>query len=722
MANFVITDPDTGRTIRLTGDSPPTETELEKIFAEQPTAITPGPGITLEIEAPTQEIPKGPPGFLETLKGEAELAGTIVSGAILEPLAGAAGIVQSLNPFADPGAGARAIQTVRNLSFKPGEAGLQVAKSIGEIALQITPDTVKEFAGFVGNKFSEFQEATFQRYGPIAGTAVAIAPTAILEVIPGFFALKKARNLRTTIADEVIEQADDLARNAGEISLKTEIAPEGKSYQNIANDIQKEKTKNLIDQIRPDAEILESAKNLGVDLNPSHYSTNRAFIEMEQGLKSKPGSTLSTIEEQAILDTGRAADDLIVELGGQTDKSLLDARIKENIDKNIKDLSNQSEKAYGAVNKAVPRPTKANIGTSKSYMENRLEELGGNLNLLTGAEKQLLRLTKAKGKAVPTYGAIDQLRRNVGDAIGKKSGPFKDDDRQILDQLYGVLSDDQQGMADVFGVGSQYAQGRKLVFTQKELQKQAIQLFGRDIEGSILPQLGQVATSIVTKGDVSKLKKLMKALPPEFRQEAAATLLNDFFAFGSRAEVPLGQGVIRSFEALNRNVTAKNELFKHLPKGARKRFDDIGRVATGIFKAKALENKSRTANAILAALDDGSLIQRIIGTKAGKVALEAPGAMVGLPFGASTVIGFFADFVSNIKGPASKAADSFLTSPAFKKSLEAAALGRDKAAEAVKQTKVFKNWLKNQTPDIKTEIAAIGFVPWLTQQRTIEEQ
>jgi len=36
MATFQITDPNTGRSIRLTGDSPPTEQELEQIFSTLP--------------------------------------------------------------------------------------------------------------------------------------------------------------------------------------------------------------------------------------------------------------------------------------------------------------------------------------------------------------------------------------------------------------------------------------------------------------------------------------------------------------------------------------------------------------------------------------------------------------------------------------------------------------------------------------------------------------
>ena len=36
MPTFKVTDPNTGRVVRLTGDSPPTEQELEQIFSQLP--------------------------------------------------------------------------------------------------------------------------------------------------------------------------------------------------------------------------------------------------------------------------------------------------------------------------------------------------------------------------------------------------------------------------------------------------------------------------------------------------------------------------------------------------------------------------------------------------------------------------------------------------------------------------------------------------------------
>lgn len=647
---------------------------------------------------------KEEPGFLRTLQGEAELTATILSGAVLEPFAGAAGIVQALNPFADKDAGRQAVEAVRGLAFTPGPEGVAVAKSIGQIIKDITPDAVEEFIKFTGEKFKEFQEAAFQKYGPVAGTAVAIAPAAVLEAIPGFAAIKKARNIRVTAADEAIEEVADQVRASGEQTIKAGLPPEAKDFTDLAEDINNQNTSNLIGEIRPDPEILQSAKNLGVDLNPSHYSTNQKFIEMEQALKSNPQSDLSLIEQQAILKTGQEADNFIKELGGDVDKSLLDENVRNEISETVAKLEKDASIAYNKVNEVIPKEIKVNPEASKLYIQKRLTDLGGDKALLNSSEKEILRLSKMKNN--PTYGALDQVRRNVGEAQSKQSGPFRNDEEAILKQVYGALSEDQQGIADALNVGADYAAGRKLVSTRKDLEAEALKLFGRDMRGSLIPKI-KAAAAKLEKGDVSTFRNLMNDLPPGKRQEAAATMLNEFFTSGSRKGRAIGGGFASAFEALNRSPGAKKIIFDNLPPGAQKKFDDLGRVATGLFKAKAFENVSRTGRSIIAAFQDGSIPSALINSEKSRIGARfVPGGSLGLDI-AQTLVR---------KGNEEKVnrAIEFLSSPEFKKSIEAAALGRDAIADAVETTSKFKNWLTAQPPAIKGEIAAIGFIPWLT--------
>lgn len=98
MPKYSVKDPDSGVTLTLEGDSPPTEQELEQVFAEygkkqktltQPEPITPQKGSWFERQAPlkgaSQEIGKLPGKFLETLGTVAEVAGPSIESAIGDP-------------------------------------------------------------------------------------------------------------------------------------------------------------------------------------------------------------------------------------------------------------------------------------------------------------------------------------------------------------------------------------------------------------------------------------------------------------------------------------------------------------------------------------------------------------------------------------------------------------------------------------------------------------
>jgi len=688
------------------------DTAIEPVAPVEPAPAVSGGEVLFELEPE----PEREPSITEQLVvGVPDLALTVVSGMVAEVAAGLSGIIAT-TPFFDEGAGAETVEFVRDLAFKPGKAGQAVAKNIGEVVESLTPDFIIALGNTVKEGFKEQQEEIFQKYGAAAATAFGLVPPVVLQGTSGYLVIKQMRKVATTRADEAIQQTEDALREKGTTTFRTDIQPEDKTIKQIVDDFDKRNKEDLIADIQPDAEILQSAKDLGVDLNPSHYSNNLAFVQVEQGLKSKPGSQLGKVEREAIEKLGDEADKLIIDMGGAVEKGLLDQSIKNRFEKTIAKLDKTASEDYAKINAKIPKSVPVVPGTSRIYIEGRLEDLGGDASLLSKSEKQLagiLGLPKKPPKPgveevelpTPSYGALDQVRRNVGTAIEKKTGPYKDDEEFILDQVYGSLINDQQGVADAFGVGPLLQKGRKVVKLNKELQKKSLALFGREINGSLIPKLSTAAKSI-TKGDISQFNKLMKALPPSQRQAASATMLNDFFAMNVRGGKPLGGGFVGAFDALNRNPGIKKIIFDQLPKEALKRFDDIGRVTTGLFRAKALQNNSGTANAILANLDNGAIANKLLKSRR----LFSPFSIRG------RVLGFTAGVLKRNLPPKTEIANELLSSPAFRKSVEDAALGKAVSAEKITDSKVFKDWQKFQSPPDQKQIAAIGFIPWLLQE------
>ncbi len=313
-----------------------------------------------------------------------------------------------------------------------------------------------------------------------------------------------------------------------------------------------------------------------------------------------------------------------------------------------------------------------------------------------------------------TYAALDRVRRDIGDGFNKRSGPFKDDNNLTLREVYGVLSDTQNGVAEAFGIGELYANARNLIVKRKGVEDAAVELFGRNLTGSLVPKMRQ-AGAAVTKGDVAPLNKLIGALPEARRAEVAATILGDVFAGGSRQGGALGTGFVNGFAALNRNAVAKTALFKHLPPATRQTFDDIGRVMTGIVRAnaKSLANPSGSAGPIIAALESGNMATKLYAagtTVAGETALTT---ISGIPGLATTL----RVITRQGKTPQIVKADKFLTSQPFKDAMQAAIRGDTARANNIAQNSPqFKAWATTLDENTAANIANTGFIGWLSGQ------
>lgn len=150
------------------------------------------------------------PSAVDNIIGGVETLASMGSGIIAEPLAGLAGIAQSINPFAKEGAGAQAVSDVRDsLTYKPrGEASKGQLKSIGE-TLAPVGEALSETEKFLGDN-------TLRITGSPALAAIAhTLPSAALELI----GVKGARNVtaikspsKSLIKKTLIEAAPDVKK------------------------------------------------------------------------------------------------------------------------------------------------------------------------------------------------------------------------------------------------------------------------------------------------------------------------------------------------------------------------------------------------------------------------------------------------------------------------------------------------------------------------------
>lgn len=691
------------------------------VLDQQPSGGLPE-GFVLDQQPPvTQQPPVEAGGMVSAIAEPAMAIGTAIPATIA---AGLGGAVQAINPFAAEGAGAKTIEEIqKGMTYQPRtKAGEEGLKTVGELIKRGVDLVNYPISGLgalvelvsgqgIDQAAETLKQVQTQGPGKTAGQRV-LEETGSPEA--------------ATVVETAISGAGELigAKGAGKAvkvptkptaKIKQKFVPDEKfkaqRYESILKNLKEGKKKEAVIDAMPDKEIMKAADELGIDLNPDHYSSNQVFRETIQSLKNRPESGIRAKETKAIEDLGNRADDLIADLGGKTDKTLLDANVRNDFNANIHNLEKQADNAYKAVNDVIPKTVKVKPKASREYIDQTLKDVGGNTNVLTSAERALLQLRKKN----PTYAELDRIRRDVGNGFRKKSGPYKDDDAGTLKQVYKALSKDQEGVANTFGMVDEYRTARKLVSTRKELEDHAVKLFGRDVGGSLIPKITQAGTAL-TKGDTSKFRSLMQSLPEARRGEVAATMLNDLFTQGARVKDKLGGGFVKAYDGLNRNRGAKQMLFDQLPEGAMRRFDLIGTVSKGIYRSKALENTSRTARDLVSAMDDGGLFGKVYDVGKRVTIAEGVTTGVGLPgVGAAGVIGAA---LAKGRTKASKAADDFVTSQRFKQAIQqSAAKGNPELADKIlKGSPQYQAWKKQLNKKQAAQLGSLGFIAYVTQR------
>jgi len=264
------------------------------------------------------------------------------------------------------------------------------------------------------------------------------------------------------------------------------------------------------------------------------------------------------------------------------------------------------------------------------------------------------------------------------------------------------LAPDQQKVASLINPegGAFIKAGSDLVVKRKAMEEALADTIGKKLQKDLVPEVSG-AFKALSRGNIEQFTRTINSIPKEFRQRAVATALHDMFTAGGRSKGGnIGQGFVDFYKGLNRNATAKRALFKELPASAEKRSDMIFNVANGIYRAKAFENKSGTARAMLASMDkDLGLIKKVY-------------AATKLLVGQTPGIRLFDDILPDIT-PATKKADKFLASSQFARALQEAARGNVERANQTIKSKAFTEFVKVLDAGTKQDIARNGFMNWL---------
>jgi hypothetical protein len=442
--------------------------QQQQTFDDVPTAAT----------AP-QTAPSQQPGLIqrvgETIApfiGAAEATGALLSGAAVEPLAGAAGLIQTFNPLAPEGAGARTVEAVRTLAPTPQTAG-------GQASLQRLATDIEPFASTVQAAEQGLGQAGFELAGPVGGAAGETAITAAETLLGGIVARGAGRLRRTIKARPNAEQQQLL--QAGE-TLKTPV---------LTSDV-----------LPPNTFAGKSLQQIGEKLGPLGTGGRRAAQQ-------------------------RARSDIVVELADEFDASL-DAPFETDIIKSLK--SKQAAELQAAAiqrNRAVDSLSPlGDVPVSRSIkaIDNQIaaqNRLGAKAD-----QSQIDNLNNIKESIQnKDFSVLKDVRQEV---ISDLKAIARGEDRRAAAALQNVKSSIDKDMVAFARTNSPEAakdwlrSNRKFAF---ELSKARNTELKRLIEsGEITPER---VGPILKGGKLSELQRLNKSLTSKGQRSAQAAIMRN---------------------------------------------------------------------------------------------------------------------------------------------------------------------------------------------------
>lgn len=318
----------------------------------------------------------------------------------------------------------------------------------------------------------------------------------------------------------------------------------------------------LAEIAKVDPEARAAAERLGLDL-PTDILGDNAQLQRVTGLtRSQIGSDAETAWRKTYDAASDRAYEAMDELNAVTDISQLSANVFNRLETANKGLETQADALRKEVTAAIDDSGRVDATNIRSYLEDQIRKLGGGkegLNQLSAEEKKLWAMVS---KGNPTYAALDSQRNEIGQALGKGTGPWVNSSERRLNDIYAKLADDQMGFIES-SAGKEIADKQRAANTLfKQMydgRKQMQEIFGRDLSKSIAPLI----TTAITqggKGSMEAINKLLKNIPEDMR---GTVLTSGLFQTSTTAK---GGFSFTNFANTYSNLRKNNLVFKEFAK------------------------------------------------------------------------------------------------------------------------------------------------------------
>lgn len=691
--------------------------------------------------APTQQVsntlssPLASP--VSSAIGAGETLAQIGSGLASSAVGGLAG----LGTLATGGSVEDATKRIQDIqqagTYQPRTAiGQQTAANTGSV---MSSDWNPLNIGRVLNEKLGGSEALAQAGQPALATALSIGadvagPAGLAKVAGlGIDAAKAVRSsLKSDVApSESVWKAPDINSNISKESDTAQLTKKEDVIKAINNG-DEEALKNMIDA---DPKFFTALDEMGISQEPlvSYSSRNPTIRAIEQGFAGRIGSEADVAHKNFMTELSNHAENLIEQYGGTKNTADLSQRFRNESINTIDEMGKQADDLYAKIGESVDRSAPADNSNISSYFDKQINENNGIKNL-SPIERRVYALTQTKNKGMttqvlgsnglvrkisqeqlPTYSNLDTARKQVGQAIYQKSGPFKDGEVGMLKQLYANLSKDTESFADANGAGDLSVAAKALVSQRKRLENNLKVVMGKNLAGDLMPSV-DTATKGLVGGNVEKFNRTIDSIPDAYKQEVVASALGGIFKGSGSGQSALGTNqFVKRWGSMDE--TQKNAIFKHLPPKARVDVENLYTVSKGIDTA--LKDKIPTGRVLQDFPNDSiGFFRKLAGGTASVAAnLATRSASGGLVSAGDSV----KNLILRSTNRADAAAD-LLASPKLKaairdhvKSQETNTIPKTENApeQLLKNTKEYKSWMDTLDAKEKVNITSMGLMNYL---------
>lgn len=506
--------------------------------------------------------------------------------------------------------------------LKTGAAGGILQGGFGAAARRFMPGGASpEGAGIPEGEFVNVTGEVPAGMVPEMPMGAAPAPSAVPTGAPAGMAPPTA-GMAPPIAGEAVE---DVAAQIGSeemINLAQKAVSRGPGASKARA--------QLAEMAKTNPEAKAAADRLGLELPVDVLSDNSQLKEVVGLTRAQIGSEAKQAWNETVQVASERAHKAMDELDAVTDISQVSADVFDRLDNANQGLATKAANLRDEVTGAIDSRGRVDVGSVKTWLQNRIDDLGGGKEGIANLSSEEKRLWATVSKANPTYAALNEQRDLIGQALEKTTGPWANSNTKKLKEIYGALANDQINFIESTA-GKEIADKQRAANTlfkqMYEGREQMERIFTKNLSGSLAP-LMQRAITQGTKGNVQTLNTLVKIIPEDMRGKVltsalfkAAKATDETFSF-------------TNFANIYRDLRANSAVYKQVaeavgPEGD-KLLTDLYAVSRRLSDAeKAI---SRTgASTQLNLLNSERLLSRILMASGGAAGAGLIGSMLGGP-------------------------------------------------------------------------------------------